>query len=44
MRWMDSITDSRDISLCKLWEIVENRKVWYAAIHGVTKSQTGFSN
>ena len=40
MRWLDSITDSVDINLSKLWEIVENRGAWHAAIHGVSKSQT----
>ena len=37
---LDSITDSMDMSLSKLWEIVKDRQVWSAAIHGVTKSQT----
>ena len=38
MRWLDSITDSVDMNLSKLWEIVEDRRVWYAVVHGVTES------
>ena len=40
MRWLDSITDSMDMNLSKLQEIVEDRGVWHAAVHGVTKSWT----
>ena len=41
---MDGITDSVDITLSKLWEIVKDREAWHAAVHRVTKSQTGISN
>ena len=44
MRWLDSITNSVDMNLSKLQEIVKNREAWHIVVHGVTKSWTGLSD